>query len=167
MAILDQVEEAGHVDVGGFISREKLGWVLSTSRSFEGKTFLTAGIYDAYGRPETYRYPSGFETRNVSAPQGHLIEALQSGLRSLEVETMDAEGRVVRMKLGNCLVSTSTFDLWTGMLAELKTEDPGKAAVVQHSQFDPLGNLKSRSEQRGGKERGVRVRQPQLACVIH
>jgi hypothetical protein len=55
------------------------------------------------------------------------------------------------MKLGNCLVSTSTFDPWTGMLAELKTEDPGKAAVVQHNQFDPLGNLKSRSEQRGGK----------------
>jgi hypothetical protein len=37
------------------------------------------------------------------------------------------------------------------MLAELKTEDPRKAAVVQHNQFDPLGNLKSRSEQIGGK----------------
>jgi hypothetical protein len=48
VAILDQVEEAGHVDVGGFINREKLGRVLSTSRSFEGKTFLTAGTYDAY-----------------------------------------------------------------------------------------------------------------------
>ncbi len=66
---------------------------------------------------------------------------------------MDAEGRVVSEKLGNGLVSTSTFDPRTGMLAELKTEDPRKAVLVQHNQyqFDPLGNLKSRSEQLGGK----------------
>ncbi len=43
--------------------------------------------------------------------------------------------------------------LWAGMLAELKTEDPRKAAVVQHNQFDPLGNLKSRSEQLGWRKR--------------
>jgi YD repeat-containing protein len=89
---------------------DALGRVLSTSRSFEGKTFVTAGTYDAYGRPETYRYPSGFETRTMYAPQGHLIEALQSGLRSWEVEKMDAEGRVIREKPGNGLVSTCTFD---------------------------------------------------------
>lgn len=116
------------------------------------KSYTTSYGYDAFSRPLTTTWASGFGLRQRYNAQGYLSgESSLDGSQSYRsIEAQNARGQNTRVSYGNGVVSDYRYDDASGGLKEL--DSSGGAGVLQQLRYsyDPIGLLTSREDQRGG-----------------
>lgn len=134
-------------------SYDSLGRPAQTVRTVAAGIDLSSQTaYDAYGRVHTRTSPSGFALEHVYTANGYLEQVRAANDPSLVYWRADAagpDGQITMETLGNGLVTTRVFDIYSGRLQNLNTGFLSMSEVqdLDYS-FDALGNLRSRQDQR-------------------
>ena len=125
-----------------------------TEITFAGatKNYTTSYGYDAFSRPLTTTWASGFGLRLRYNDQGYLEgeSSLDGSQIYRNIEAQNPRGQNTRVSYGNGVVSDYRYDEANGSLKEL--DSSGAAGVLQQLRYsyDPIGLLTSREDLRGG-----------------
>jgi len=118
----------------------------------ESKNYTTSYGYDAFSRPLTTTWASGFGLRLRYNAQGYLEgeSSLDSSQIYRSIEAQNPRGQNTRVSYGNGVISDYRYDDANGGLKEL--DSSGSAGVLQQLRYsyDPIGLLTSREDLRGG-----------------
>ena len=125
---LTRTYNAGYEAVSSY---DSLGRPSSVTETIDGMAYTVTTGYDAYSRPQTLTYPSGFAAKNVYSSSGHLSEVqyATSGAKLWEATQMDARGNVTHFTLGNGAESIRTHDAENGRITSIYSTHNN--AVVQ------------------------------------
>lgn len=137
---------------------DSLGRTSQTTTVVGTSSYTMTTGYDAFSRPSTLTYPTGFRTRNVYDDYGHLKEvwsdSLTANVRYWRADTVDNHGRTTKETLGNGLIATRGYDATTDDLQTIQTKTAASAVVQSQSYgFDAIRNLKTRTWYDGAANR--------------
>lgn len=110
--------------------------------------------YDAFSRPESVTYPSGFAVKAQYNGLGYRtgIVSANSSSEYWTATEMDVFGQIKEEHFGNGLTTRRTFNDTTGFLESLETKS-GRKVFQSHSySHDTNGNLRSREAVIGGQK---------------
>ena len=138
---------------------------VSTLTNINGASYTTTVSYDVNSRPLTRTYPTGFRTRNVYDPQGHLCELWSDSLsatpapatcgttppvsgntRYWKADAQEAWGALKKETYGNGTTTDYTYDPASQDLSAITTKNAANTVLRNLTlDFDAPGNLMSRS----------------------
>ncbi len=116
------------------------------------KNYTTSYSYDAFSRPLKTTWASGFGLLQRYNAQGYLIgeSSLDGSQAYRSIETQNARGQNTRVSYGNGVVSDYRYDDASGGLKELDSSNGAGVLQQLRYNYDPIGLLTSREDQRGG-----------------
>ena len=105
-----------------------------------------ATAYNSDGQIDTVSYPSGFVAKYLYTPL-YLSQIKDNGSGAVleTVNTRDAELHLAQQTAGNSIVTTDTFNGYTGQLKNVRS-GPGDIVAAFDYTYDPVGNLSYRSD---------------------
>ena len=120
-----------------------------------GPTFSSGTAYDATtGRLVTRSYPSGFRITYMYNAAGYASQVVNTadGSSIWQANQYDARGNVVLQTYGNGVQVNQVFEPQTGRISSILAQQTGGtpgALVSLSTGWDPLNNLKTRSDSNG------------------
>ena len=112
--------------------------------SVNGRGFTTRKTYNAQNKVDVITYPSGLKVRNTYSANGYLQTVANADNNSLywSIGQVNERGQILSENLGNGLVSTTSYDVYTGRVVGLMT--PG----IQNwtYAYNNVGNLIYRTD---------------------
>jgi RHS repeat-associated protein len=120
----------------------------TTTVGTSGYTMTTG--YDAFSRPSTLTYPTGFRTRNIYDDYGHLKEvwsdSLSPNVQYWRADAVDGHGRTVAESLGSGVATTHAYDAINDDLQSIQTTTAANALIQSQTYtFTKVRNLKTRT----------------------
>lgn len=126
----------------------------AVSTRFNGSTYAVTTAYDStYSRVTSTTYPgiTPFSVNNNYTANGFLKEIRDSSNALYwKLDTVNAQGQTTKETYGNGIVHVRTYDDHTGRIATISTGAGSTTAQSLSYQFDTLGNLVQRTDERQG-----------------
>lgn len=142
--LLNQI--LGHNAINYSYDYDAFNRPISETKLIDGDNYITSMEYDAYGRLQTYTYPSDYKIDylyTIETGMFYKIEDNQTGNMLYETNEINQRGQLLNYSLGNNLITSKSYNSISGSIESIQTDEIQNLAYTWDQ---GTGNLLTRTD---------------------